>query len=324
MNNKAAVVILLSCLLFLSLACNASTLEAWGDLVETARAIWASTWTTPEPDYYAISVFCTDDLKATHGDPPEAYVQAIVATTHEIAAAWGIGQPFSQTFTIGPYYDKPDGSGRIVVPFQFANSRPDVYGVPQGSPITGLCLEFEEIDLDGEMVPLMADGYQVGDYVLPTTTPQVGYAECPSGITPTPTPTPTPIPTDTPTPSPGDGHEDDDPPNHSSIAVDESQSRTLEPTGDVDVVHLWVWSGLHLQVHTHSLGGYASTNVEIPTCSGSLADTDGGTAFIEWTSQCEEVVVITVTSSNGYRCSCTSSRKVRGAKAVCPLVQGVR
>jgi len=128
----------------------------------------------------------------------------------------------------------------------------------------------------------------------------VGYAECPSGITPTPTPTPTPVPTETPTPAPGDAYEDDDPPNNSAIAVGEAQDRSLDPYGDVDVVHLWVWSGLHIQVRTRSLGGWASTNVEVSTCSGTFADTDGGEAIIEWLSICDEVVVVTVRSTNGY------------------------
>ena len=65
-------------------------------------------------------------------------------------------------------------------------------------------------------------------------------------------------------------------------------------------MHLWVWTGLHIEVRTHSLGGLASTALEIPTCSGTFSDTDGGEARIEWTSACDEVVVIHVTSSNGY------------------------
>jgi len=82
--------------------------------------------------------------------------------------------------------------------------------------------------------------------------------------------------------------------------VGESQGRTLEPDGDVDVVHLWVWTGLHLEVLTANLGGNASTNLEILTCSGTFYDTDGGQARIEWTSSCDEVVIVTVTSANGY------------------------
>lgn len=82
--------------------------------------------------------------------------------------------------------------------------------------------------------------------------------------------------------------------------MDESQFRTLDPTGDVEIVHLWVWTGLHLQVHTHSLGGYASTNMEIATCDGTLSDSDGGQAFVEWVSSCDEVAIITLTSGNGY------------------------
>jgi len=141
---------------------------------------------------------------------------------------------------------------------------------------------------DGTPVPLLADGFQVGDWVLPTTTPHLGYADCPSGITPTPTPTPTPLPTETPTPTPipeGDAYEPDDPPGHSSIAVGESQSRSLDPYGDQDVIHLWVWSGLHVEVQTHNLGGLASTNLEVPTCSGTFSDTDGGQASRVQTGQ---------------------------------------
>ncbi len=294
---------LLSLILLLAtplLACDPNVVTAWGDLVETAKAIWSGIWATPEPDYYGISILCSEDLLATYGNPPVPYVDAVAATTEEIAAAWGVARPYSLTFTLGPTYAKPDGSGRIVAPFQFTNPYSDVYGVPFGVPLTGLCLEFEEIDVEGTPVPLLADGYQVADYVLPTTTPQVGYAECPSGITPTPTPTPTPLPTNTPTPAPGDSYENDDPPDHSSIAVNESQYRSLDPYGDVDVVHLWVWSGLHVQVRTHSLGGWASTNLEIPTCSGTLADVDGGEAIVDWVSVCDEVVVVTLTSANGY------------------------
>jgi len=207
--------------------------------------------------------------------------------------------PYSTTFNLGTPYSKPDGSGRIMVPLQFANPG-GAYGVPLGGPVTGLCLEFEEVLDNGTPVPLLADGYQVGDWVLPTTTPQLGYADCPSGITPTPTPTPTPIATDTPTPAPGDSYEDDDPPNHSSIAVNEAQYRSLDPYGDVEIVHLWVWTGLHVEVLTHSLGGLASTTVEIPTCSDTWYDTDGGEATVAWTSHCDEVVVMTVGSANGF------------------------
>jgi len=262
-------------------------LNAWGDLLGTARFIWASMWTTPEPDHDAIGIVCTQELLAAYGEPPVAYVDNIRMTTEEIAAAWGVSLPYSTTFSVGTPFAKPDGSGRTMVPLQFANSG-GAYGVPTGGPVTGLCLEFETVDDGGTPVPLLADGYQVADYVLPTTTPQAGYAECPSGITPTPTP------------APGDAYEDDDPPSHSAIGVGESQGRSLEPDGDVDVVHLWVWSGLHLEVLTANLGGNASTNLEILTCSGTFYDTDGGQARIEYTSSCDEVVIITVTSNNGY------------------------
>ncbi len=280
------------------LACNPNVLNAWGSLLDTAQFIWDSIWTEPEPDYYAISVLCSESLLATYGEPPVAYVNAIAMTTDEIAAAWGVTMPYSATFTLGTPYAKPDGSGRIMVPLQFANPG-GAFGVPVGGPVTGLCLEFEEVLDGGTPVPLLADGYQVGDWVLPTTTPQLGYADCPSGITPTPTPTPTPLPTDTPVPVPGDQYEDDDPPNHSAIAVGESQYRTLEPYGDVEIVHLWVWTGLHLEVLTADLGGNASTNLEVLTCSGTFYDTDGGQARIQWTSQCDEVAIVTVTSGNG-------------------------
>lgn len=277
---------MLAIVLPMLLACSAAALEAYGDLIATAQAIWDCTWARPEPDYDAISVLCVKDLLATYGDPPVTYVDSIRATTQEIAAAWGIAEPYTATFTLGAPYPKPDGSGRTMVPYRFANPG-GAYGVPAGEPVTGLCLEFETVDDGGTPVPLLADGYQVGDYVLPTTTPETGYAECPSGITPTPTP------------APGDAYEDDDPSSHSAIGVGESQGRSLEPDGDVDVVHLWAWSGLHLEVLTADLGGNASTNVEIATCSGTLYDTDGGLARIEWLSVCDEVVVVTVTSANG-------------------------
>jgi hypothetical protein len=284
------------------LACNPNVLNAWGDLLATAQFIWDSIWAVPEPDVEAIGILCTQGLLATYGEPPAAYVDAIAMTTQEIAAAWGVSMPYSTTFTLGTPYAKPDGSGRIVVPLQFANPG-GAYGVSVGAPLTGLCLEFEEVDDGGTPVPLLADGYQVGDWVLPTTTPQIGYAECASGITPTPTPTPTPLPTDTPTPTPipiGDAYEEDDPPNHSSIAVNESQFRTLDPYGDEDVVHLWVWTGLHVEVLTTNLGGLASTAMEITTCSGTLSDTDGGESAISWFSYCDEVVVMHIGSANGY------------------------
>jgi hypothetical protein len=296
-----ALILLLSMPL---LACNPNVLNAWGDLLATAQFIWDAIWATPEPDVEAIGILCTQSLLAAHGEPPNAYVDAIILTTEEIAAAWGVTAPYSTTFQLGTPYAKPDGSGRIMVPLQFANPG-GAYGVPLGGPVTGLCLEFEDAYADdgGTPVPLLADGYQVGDWVLPTTTPQIGYADCPSGITPTPTPTPTPVPTDTPTPTPipqGDKYEDDDPPNHSTIAVNESQERTLDPYGDEEVVHLWVWTGLHLEVRTHNLGGYASTNLEIPTCSGTYGDADGREAIVEWTSACDEVIVMNLWSGNGY------------------------
>jgi hypothetical protein len=274
------------------LACNPNVLNAWGNLLASAQFIWDSIWTEPEPDYEAIGILCTESLLATYGEPPVAYVDAIAMTTEEIAAAWGMTVPYSATFTLGTPYTKPDGSGRIMVPLQFANPG-GAYGVPVGGSVTGLCLEFEQADDNGTPVPLLADGYQVGDWVLPTTTPQLGYAECPSGITPTPTPTPTPIPV-------GDAWEDDDPPNHSSIAVNESQGRTLDPYGDEEIVHLWVWTGLHIEVRTHTLGGLASTAIEIPTCSGTWYDTDGGETTLDWVSYCDEVVVMRIWSANGF------------------------
>ena len=69
---------------------------------------------------------------------------------------------------------------------------------------------------------------------------------------------------------------------------------------DVDVVHVWVWTGLHFRVRTYGLGGWASTNLEIPTCSGTFADTDGGEATVELTSACDEVLVLTISSANGF------------------------
>jgi hypothetical protein len=302
-KNNAAFFLCLALLLSLPLwACNPNVVTAWGDLVNTAKIIWNSLWTTPEPDYYAISVVCSEDLLATYGNPPNAYVDDVAQTAQEIAAAWGINQPYSLTFSLGQTYVKPDGSGRWIAPFQFTNPYSDVYGVPFGAPLTGLCLEFEGVDVEGTPVPLLADGYQVADYVLPTTTPQVGYAECPSGITPTPTPTPTPLPTNTPTPAPGDSYEPDNPypPYHSSIAVGESQWRTLEPYGDEEYVHLWVWPGLHVRVRTYNLGGYASTDMQVPTCNGTHTDADGGEASAEWVSSCAEVVIVHVWSDNGY------------------------
>jgi hypothetical protein len=167
------------------LACNPLVLNAWGDLLDSARFIWASLWTTPEPDYDAIGILCTQSLLATYGEPPVAYVDAIAMTTQEIAAAWGVTVPYSATFSLGTPYAKPDGSGRIMVPLQFANPG-GAYGVPLGGPVTGLCLEFEEVVENGTPVPLLADGYQVGDWVLPSTTPQLGYAECVRSVRPKP------------------------------------------------------------------------------------------------------------------------------------------
>jgi hypothetical protein len=292
----AALVMLLAMPL---LACNPNVLNAWGSLLASAQFIWDSIWTTPESDYEAIGILCTESLLATYGEPPVAYVDSIAMTTQEIAAAWGVTVPYSATFTLGTPYAKPDGSGRIMVPLQFA-SPGGTYGVPIGGPVTGLCLEFEEVDDDGTLVPLLADGYQVGDWVLPTTTPQLGYAECASGITPTPTPTPTPLPTNTPTPVPGDAYEPDNPPYNSAVSVGEVQWRSLDPYGDEEVVHVWVWTGLNLEVLTHSLGGLASTAVEITTCTGTFRDTDGGQSRVSWLSVCDEVAVIRIWSTNGY------------------------
>jgi hypothetical protein len=297
-RKRAFLVAVLVLLATPLLACNPNVLNVWGDLLASARFIWDSMWAVPEPDYDAIGILCTESLLAAYGEPPVAYVDDIRLTTEEIAAAWGVSVPYSTTFTLGTPYPKPDGSGRTVVPLQFANPG-GAYGVPLGGPVTGLCLEFEEGLDNGTPVPLLADGYQVGDWVLPTTTPQMGYADCPSGITPTPTPLPTDTPTPTSIPS-GDGYEDDDPPNHSSIAVGESQDRTLDPYGDEEVVYLWVWAGLHVQVLTTNLGGMASTALEIPTCSGTFGDTDGGESYVEWVSDCNEVVIIRIGSANGF------------------------
>ena len=61
-----------------------------------------------------------------------------------------------------------------------------------------------------------------------------------------------------------------------------------------------MWTGLHLEVLTHSLGGLASTAIQIPTCSGTFYDADGGHARVAWTSACDEVVVMSIWSDNSY------------------------
>ncbi len=292
MSRRRLLMAALLLLALSTLACNLSALDAWGDLTATARAIWAATWVRPTPDYAAVSVLASEGLKAAHGDPPLSYIDALAVTTRQIAATWGVRPPYTETFTLGAAYTEPGGSGRILVPVYFANPG-GAYGVAPGAPIVGLCLAFETVDFGGTPVPLLADGYRVGDYVLPTTTPQPGQALCPSGITPTP------LATDTPAPVPGDGYEPDDPPGHSDVAVGEAQTRTLAPAGDADVVHLWVWAGLHLSVETLDLGGGTSTNVEIQACDGRWADADGGVAYVEWTSTCDTVAIVTVTSANG-------------------------
>ena len=119
------------------LACNPNVLNAWGDLLGTARFIWTSIWTTPEPDYEAIGIVCTQELLAAYGEPPVAYVDDIRMTTEQIAAAWGVSLPYSTTFTVGTPFPKPDGSGRTMVPLQFANPS-GAYGVLVGGPVTGL------------------------------------------------------------------------------------------------------------------------------------------------------------------------------------------
>jgi hypothetical protein len=43
-----------------------------------------------------------------------------------------------------------------------------------------------------------------------------------------------------------------------------AQGRTIDPHGDQEVVHRWVWTGLHLGVLTHSLAGLAATALENP------------------------------------------------------------
>lgn len=298
MNPKRRLMVVGIALLALPLlACNPAVLEVWGDLLATARAVWDSLWTEPDPDYEAVGILSAPELLDLFGEPPVPYVDSIIRTVRRIANAWGLASPYSTAFTIGDPYPKPDGSGRMMVPLQFPNPG-GAYGVPPGGPVTGLCLEFEDALADdgGNPVLLLAPEFQVGDWVLPTTTPQSGYAECPSGITPTPAATETPVP------APGDGYEPDqpDPPYHSSIAVGESQGRSLDPYGDEEVVYLWVWTGLHLEVLTHSLGGLASTNLEVPTCSGTFYDTDGGPARVEWVSACDELVVMRIPSSNGY------------------------
>lgn len=277
------------------LACNPAVLEAWGDLLATAWAVWDSLWTEPDPDYEAVGILSTPGLLDLFGEPPAPYVDSIIRTIRRIADTWGLTPPYSDAFTIGDPYPKPDGSGRMMAPLQFPNPG-SAYGVPPGGPVTGLCLEFEEVDDGGNPVLLLAPEFQVGDWVLPTTTPQIGYAECPSGITPTPTAT------ETPAPVPGDAHEPDqpDPPYYSTIAVGESQARSLDPYGDEEYVHLWVWAGLHLEILTTDLGGLASTNLEVPTCSGTLYDTDGDEGRVELVSACNEVLVLRISSNNGF------------------------
>jgi hypothetical protein len=174
------------------LACNPVVLEAWGDLAATARAIWDSLWAEPEPDYEAIGILSAPDLLARFGQPPVAYVDSLVLAIQEIAAAWDLAPPYTSVLTLGDPFPKPDDSGRVMVPLQFPNPG-DAYGLPPGAPVTGLCLEFEEVDDDGTPVLLLAPEFQIADWVLPTTTPQIGYAECPSGITPTPVPMETPL-----------------------------------------------------------------------------------------------------------------------------------
>ena len=293
LRSRLAILTAAGLALALVLACSPGVLEAYGNLTETVKAIWEAIWTKPESDYDAVSILSSPNLLAAQGDPPAEYVDGIRSIVQEIAAAWSIPEPYTSSFTLGTTYEKPDGSGRIMAPYQFINPG-GAYGVPDGGAITGLCLEFEQVDDHGTPVPLLAEGYQVGDYVLPTTSPQPDYAECASGITPTP------VATDTPTPSPGDGYEDDDPPNSSSIGIPEEQGRSLDPTEDVDEIHLWVWTGLNVEVAAVYLGGNTSINMEIQTCGGTLYDTDGGEAYISWTSACDEVVIITVRSANGY------------------------
>ena len=109
MRHRTAGLVALLVFTLPAWACNVNTLTAWGDLAATAGAIWSAIWATPEPDYYAVSLFCSEGLKEAHGDPPQPYVDAIAATTQEIAAAWGISPPFSETLTVGDSFPKPDG-----------------------------------------------------------------------------------------------------------------------------------------------------------------------------------------------------------------------
>jgi len=88
-KRKSFLLALLVLLAIPLLACNPNVLNAWGDLLATARFIWTSILTTPEPDFDAIGILCTQSLLAAYGEPPVAYVTDIRLTTEQIAAAWG-------------------------------------------------------------------------------------------------------------------------------------------------------------------------------------------------------------------------------------------
>ena len=95
-RKRAKLIAILAAMLAMPLlACNPNVLNTWGDLLGTARFIWTSMWTTPEPDYDAIGIVCTQELLAAYGEPPVAYVDNIRMTTGQITAAWGSCTNFS-------------------------------------------------------------------------------------------------------------------------------------------------------------------------------------------------------------------------------------
>ncbi len=313
------------------LACNPNVLNAWGDLLASAQFIWDSIWTTPEAGLrchrHPVHREPAGDLRRaarglrgrdSHDHPGDRRrLGCRPALQHDLH----LGHALRQAGRLGPHHGAPAvrqsrrrlrragrRTGDRPLPGVRGGGRWRHAGAPAGRRLPGGRLGTAHDDAPARVcgVPQRHHAHTDPD----THTLAHRHADA------------TPIPI-------GDAYEDDDPPNHSSIAVNESQGRTLDPYGDEEVVHLWVWTGLHVEVRTHSLGGLASTALEIPTCSGTFSDTDGGESTVSWISSCDEVVVMRIWSQRTAtmdlgrptRCRSTSCPERRVVDVSVPCLQ---
>ena len=316
----------LAVLSLLLLACSAEALTLYAaDALTKAQALY---YFIQGHDYPAVGVLAHPDTQSSIAgcrgqdcDMDQLETVGLTLTNQYLDICF---QPLGDAWGLPEWYNEPTPEPGTPTPtpvfvahstFQHP-SYPGVawVGLQFYSPtftqwFTGCCIPLAPYDDPDEgAVDLLVQppAPEIGACTVDGASP-CGYVTpiCLSGITPTPTPTPTP--TNTPTPSPGDGYEDDtcafppyDP--HSAISVGETQWRSLEPDGDVDCIHLWVWTGLHVEILTHDLGPDADTYLEVLTAAGTYSDDNGNGGLasrVEFTSTADEVVNIRVSSANG-------------------------